>query len=203
MANGGLRPGKAGRRGLKNAMASRNFVNSPAGGNPARPRVSPPRLVASLATSAAMRAAMRRRASMWAVGNQPRKSSISARPRGSHLLKATASGATEGERRRRGGVSDHGTYEQEGPGTWETRRCPWQDRARDNREPSSPGPRVSSRRRGLLTKQRTSEGAKVSRARGRTAAAAQAWAEVGGPNKSDEVGEQRPSWTLRSKGGPC
>jgi hypothetical protein len=47
-----VRPGQAGRGGLEHAMTSRNFVSRPAGANPARPGVSPPGSVASLATGA-------------------------------------------------------------------------------------------------------------------------------------------------------
>lgn len=46
-----MRPGPVSGRGLVDAMLPRNFLYRPAGAKPARPRVSPPEPVASLAPS--------------------------------------------------------------------------------------------------------------------------------------------------------
>ena len=62
-----VRPGEAGRGGMEYALTPRNLVCHPAGANPARPRVSPPGPVASLAPETVTDSAMRRYASEWAV----------------------------------------------------------------------------------------------------------------------------------------
>jgi hypothetical protein len=67
-----VRPGPVGRRGLVEAMLPRNFVYRPAGANPARPRVSPPEPVASLAPFLETGSAKRRHANRWAMGMRPR-----------------------------------------------------------------------------------------------------------------------------------
>ena len=54
-------------------MSPQNFVCHPAGANPARPGVSPPEPVVSLATVSAMGSAKRKRTSVWAVGTWLRK----------------------------------------------------------------------------------------------------------------------------------
>ena len=64
-----MRPGKAGQREWEGAMPSGNFVRRPAGAQPVRPRVSPPKPVASLATASEMGSAKRRHASVWAMGH--------------------------------------------------------------------------------------------------------------------------------------
>src|SRR5215831_11001999 len=64
-----VRPGKAGQRGLEVVIPSCNFVRRPAGAKPARPRVSPPGPVVSLATVPVMASAMRRHANVWAMGH--------------------------------------------------------------------------------------------------------------------------------------
>ena len=50
-------------------MPSGNFVCRPVGANPARPRVSPPEPVVSLAPVPEMTSAMRRQANVWAMGH--------------------------------------------------------------------------------------------------------------------------------------
>jgi hypothetical protein len=115
-----VRPGTAGRRGMEDAMTSGNVVRRPAGANPARPGVSPPEPVASLATVPVTGPAKRRPASVWAVGLRPRR-----------LCHPGCPGCCSSGRRRRplresgeegtvsGGVLDPGTHEEDGPGTWE------------------------------------------------------------------------------------
>src|SRR5262249_1788169 len=99
-----------------------------AGAKPARPRVSPPEPVVSLATIPEMGSAMRSRANMWAMGQAAPK------PRG--FPEAEGPVLPEGHntpvhmcrlgeaRGVSGGVCDHGTYEEDGPVTWEALASP-------------------------------------------------------------------------------
>jgi len=69
--------------------------------------------------------AMRRRASVWAVGHAATKESTFRVPRQSRGLKATVAAARVGEQRHTpGGVFDHGTQEEDDPGTWEALLSP-------------------------------------------------------------------------------
>ena len=91
-------------------MNSRNLVSRPAGAKPARPGVSPPEPVASLATVVVMRTAKRRQASAWAVGNAATKSMTFRGPRVLFYSKAKAEPTEVGEGGDGpGGVYDHGT----------------------------------------------------------------------------------------------
>ena len=63
-------------------MSPCNVVSRPAGAKPARPRVSPPEPGASLAPIPEMGLAMRRHASVRAVGRRPRNRESSRMPRG-------------------------------------------------------------------------------------------------------------------------
>lgn len=89
-------------------MNSRNLVSRPAGAKPARPRVSPPEPVASLATAVATRPAKRRQASAWAVGNAATKCRSFRVPRVQTYLKATPAPTEMGE----GGDGPGGVYDQ-------------------------------------------------------------------------------------------
>ena len=60
---------QCGSKGSEETITSGNFVGRPAGAKPARPRVSPPEPVASLATIPEMGSAMRRHANVWAMGH--------------------------------------------------------------------------------------------------------------------------------------
>jgi hypothetical protein len=72
-----VRPGPVGQRELEGAMPACNFVCRPAGANPARPRVSPPEPIASLAPVVETRQAMRRQTNIRAVGPRPRNLRLS------------------------------------------------------------------------------------------------------------------------------
>jgi hypothetical protein len=69
---------------------------------------------------------MRRHASEWAVGNQPRKHVYAKVPKGFASLKAAGCNRRKGARvQTTRGVYDHGTHEEDGPVTWETLSSPW------------------------------------------------------------------------------
>ena len=105
-----------------------NLVCRPAGAKPARPRVSPPEPVASLATIPAMWSAMRRRANVWAMGHAAPKPLVFSEAEGPVLpeghntpLHTYLLGKEGGVS---GGVFDHGTYEEDCPVTWEALASP-------------------------------------------------------------------------------
>jgi hypothetical protein len=136
--DGPVRPGKAGPKGvrcddfMKFGSSSSGCEPRPAKGEPAQP-------VASLATDAATRTAMRRRASEWAVGMQPRKLCHPWVPRASWCPKAIVVSTEVGEGEAApGGAYDHGTQQEDGPGTWEAHVPPRQDPER--RRPGNHSP---------------------------------------------------------------
>jgi len=82
--------------------------------------------------------AKRRHASVWAVGYASKTMSFRV-PRVSCDLKATAVFPRVGEGRSApGGVSDHGTQEEDGPGTWEA--LAFLDSFRSDGESGDPSP---------------------------------------------------------------
>ena len=105
---------------MKFGSSSSGCEPRPAKGEPAQP-------VASLAASKETTAPMRRRASVWAVGKAATKIMSSRVPRGSLSSKATAVSPQQGRGQTApGGVYDHGTQQEDGPGTWEARAFPRQ-----------------------------------------------------------------------------
>src|SRR5215831_16045536 len=115
-----VRPGKAGQRGLEVVIPSCNFVCRPAGAKPARPRVSPPGPVASLATVPERASAMRRYANVRAMGHAAPKPIIFPEAEGPVLPEGNNTPLHTCRRGEEGGVSggvfDHGTDEEAGPG---------------------------------------------------------------------------------------
>ena len=87
-------------------------------------KAEPGRSVVSLAVVPVMARLMRRQASKWAAGMQPRNGSSReaqgvTNPEGSRDVTASGRGGVS-----RGGVDDRGTFEEDGPVTWETPVCP-------------------------------------------------------------------------------
>jgi len=100
-----------------------------------------------------------------------------------------------------GGVFDHGTHEEDGPGTWEALVSP-------REEPATR--RAGERLRRLIRRRVHGAGGEeqalvpeVGRWRGKTGAAAEGNKGVGGLHKSDDVGERSSVRTRPSEGGPC
>ena len=92
-----------------------------AGANPVHLSLSPVGVVASLAAWPVTTALMRRYASMRAVGMQPTKGTIPVDvAEGVRLPESNSATTAMGEGRSAAGeVFDHGTYEEDGPVTWE------------------------------------------------------------------------------------
>jgi hypothetical protein len=134
----------------------------PAEDKPAQP-------VASLAMDAATRPAMRRRASVWAVGNAAMNTMSSRVPRVLLVPKATAVSPQQGEGRAHPAgcttTARSNTQQEDGPGTWEahvpprqqpeqrrpgdhspTRRAPVDARAAGRRHEGGPAPQKHPRR---------------------------------------------------------
>src|SRR5919197_736402 len=119
---------QCGSKGKEDAITSGNFVCRPAGAKPARPRVSPPEPVGRLATIPEMWSAMRSRANMWAMGHAAPKPIVFPEAEGPvvpegnnpplHTCRLGEEGGVSG------GVFDHGTYEEDGPVTWEALASP-------------------------------------------------------------------------------
>jgi len=89
--------------------------------------VSPPEPVASLATIPEMWSAMRRRANVWAMGHAAPKPIVFPEAEGPVLPEGNNNPLREllGEEGMvSGGVFDHGTYEEDGPVTWEALASP-------------------------------------------------------------------------------
>ena len=110
-------------------------------------------------------------------------------------------GASE-ERIVSGGVFDHGTYEEDGPGTWEVlafpRPIPAQRRAGD---PSPTHDTLASAR--VVGPRGTEEAPAVREAVGKgNRSHSRRRQSVGGLHTSVDVGEQGTNWTQPSKGGP-
>lgn len=171
-------------------MNSRNLVSRPAGAKPARPKVSPPEPVASLATGAATPPAMRRQASAWAVGNAATKFIIIPGAESVGRLEGDDGADRSGRGRlctRRGGRPQHARHG-DGPVTWEAlispRKRPVAGRPGDH-SPTS-GASAGCRHR----RPRTSARTEVGQRQGTTVAAADGAQGVGGPHKSWEVGER-------------
>ncbi len=188
---------------MKFGSSSSGCDPRPAKGEPAQP-------VASLATDAVTRPAMRRRASMWAVGNAATKTMSSRVPRGLEPSKATALSPQQGRGESApGGVYDHGTQQEDGPGTWEATRS-------SSATTRSSGEPVTSLRRAVrpwmrarpadatrVAPHRRSIRAEVGRRQGETGAAVDGIEGVGGLRRSFDVGERGGARTRPSKGGPC
>ena len=100
----------------KFGLSSSGCESRPAKAEPAQP-------VASLATRRQL-SAMRSHASSWAVGNAATKT-ICPGCRGFDIPKAQTSSPQQGEGDAApGGVYDHGTQQEDGPGTWEAHAPP-------------------------------------------------------------------------------
>jgi hypothetical protein len=187
---------------MKFGTSSSGCKPRPAKGEPAQP-------VASLATVAATRPAMRRRASVWAVGKQPRKPGSSRVPRALGCPKVTAVSPQQGEGRAHpAGCTTTarskrtvqapgrptfllGKFRSDGDPVTIPRRAarPWM-RAR----PADATP-VAPHRRSIR--------AEVGRWQGETGAAADGDGGVGGLHTSFDVGERGGARTRPSEGGPC
>jgi hypothetical protein len=94
-----VRPGKAGPKGVRGAIDLMKFGLSSSGCKPRPAKGEPAQPVASLALVAVMRAAMRRYASRWAVGNATTKTMSSRVPRVLHDPKPTVVSSNLGEGR--------------------------------------------------------------------------------------------------------
>ena len=172
---------------MKPCESSSGCETRPARGQPAQP-------VASLAASAVTRSSMRRYASKRAVGVAATKQRSSWVPKASCSLKATAVSAPWASRDfAPSGVYDYGTFEEDGPETWETLTSPC--------EPTGcSGEPVTSLRRavclrdalaaGCRMRHRTSTRYKVGRRQGKTVAEADGNEGVGGLRTSYDVGER-------------
>ncbi len=150
---------------------------------------------------------MRRCASKWAVGVAATKQRSSWVPKASCSLKATVVSASWASRGiTSSGVYDYGTFEEDGPETWETLTSPCESIGRC-------GEPVTSLRRavclrdahtaGCLVQRRISTRHKVGRRQGKTVAEADGSEGVGGLHTSYDVGERAGARTRPSKGGPC
>src|SRR5215510_14325205 len=114
---------QCGSKGNEEAITSGNFVCRPGGAKPVRPRVRPPEPVVSLATIPDMGSAMRRRATMWAMGHAAPQLSIFPEAEGPGVPEGNHTPLHRGRPGEEGGVSGgvcaHGTYAEAGPGTGE------------------------------------------------------------------------------------
>jgi hypothetical protein len=202
-----VRPGPVGRRGLVDAMLPRNFVYRLAGANPARPRVSPPEPVASLAPFLETSSAKRRHANVWAMGNAAPKPIVLPDAEGPELPEGNNNplhrwlGEEGGVS---GGVLDHGTYEEDGPVTWEALASPRQSPVLRRAGDSSPthGTYAGTRVVGLTRHRTRSPHRGRSQARG-TGAVAEGGRESEGCIGAMTSGNGLASRTRPSKGGPC
>jgi hypothetical protein len=120
-----VRPGQAGPKGVRGPIIFMKFGTSSSGCDPRPAKGEPAQPVASLATDAATRPAMRRRAKVWAVGMQPRKAIVIPGAEGVGLSKGEGGLPVTGRGESApGGVYDHGTQQEDGPGTWEAHALP-------------------------------------------------------------------------------
>jgi hypothetical protein len=187
-----VRPGPVGRRGLVDAILPRNFVYRPAGANPARPRVSPPEPVASLAPFLETGSAKRRHANVRAVGLRPRNLSSSRMPRVLFFIEGH-----NGPRRTvgkagavSGGVFDHSTHEEDGLVTWEALASPGQMPViRRAGYPSPTHDTYADARVVGLMRHRTSVRTRVGHSKGNRSGGRRRQG-VGGLHRSFEVGER-------------
>ena len=187
---------------MKLGLSSSGCKPRPAKGEPAQP-------VASLATDAVTRPAMRRRASVWAVGNAATKTMSSRVPRALRVPKATALSLQQGE----GRVHPAGrTTTARSKRTVQTpgRSAFLLGNVRSNGDPVNPLRRAARpwmRPRPADATQvaphRRSIRAEVGRRQGETGATAEGNEGVGGPHTSLDVGERGGARTRPSKGGPC
>jgi hypothetical protein len=186
---------------MKFGLSSSGCEPRPAKGEPAQP-------VASLATVAVTWPAMRRHASVWAVGQQPRKFGDPGcrgglRPRRRRRLSdmgwrdRTRRGvrprhAGRGRSRHLGGPrSSSATIRSDGDPVITPRRAA---RLRMRARPADATP-VAPRRRSIR--------AEVGRWQGETGVAVDGDGGVGGLHTSFDVGERGSARTRPSKGGPC
>ena len=185
------------------------FGSSSSGCEPRPARGEPAQPVASLATVAATRPAMRRRASVWAVGNAATKITSSRVPRGLISPKATAVSPQQGEGRAHpAGCTTTarskrtvqtpgrptfllGDFRSDGDPVTTLRRAA---RPRMRARPAD-ATQVAPHRRSIR--------AEVGRRQGETGAAADGDGGVGGLRTSADVGERGGARTRPSKGGPC
>ncbi len=171
-----------------------------------RSRVSPPRPVASLAAHAVTRAAMRRYARVWAVGNAATKRRTSRVPRASCSLKATAATAT---------WASSGPHPAGSSTTARTKRTAQKPgrpssllvkrpvlRRADDLSPTRSVSAGCTRCR-PLRRRRTSARSEVGQRQGTTVAEAEGDEGVGGLHTSYDAGERDGARTRPSKGGPC
>jgi hypothetical protein len=174
----------------------------PAKGEPAQP-------VASLAPDAVTRPAMRRHASVWAVGKAATKTMSSRVPRALHAPKAMAGFSEQGERRPHpaGRLTTArskrtvqapgrptfllGEFRSDGDSVITLRRAA---RSRMHARPAD-ATQVAPHRRSIR--------AEVGRRQGKTEAAADGHEGFGRPHRSEDVGERGGTRTRPSKGGPC
>ena len=159
--------------------------------NPVRPGVSPPEPVAiCLATVTVTGPAMRRRASAWAVGNAATKLNMFRMPRRQCTSKATVDPTVEGQGRDhvRRGVRPRHARHWDGTVTWEAHSL--LDRHPVLRRPGDHSPAHDAYAGRTRRRSRTSARIEVGRLRGTTRATANGEMGVGGPNRSDEVGER-------------
>ncbi len=185
---------------MKPCESSSGCETRPARGQPAQP-------VASLAASAVTRSSMRRHASKWAVGVAATKQRSFWVPRASCSLKAAAVSALWASRDfAPSGVYDYGTFEEDGPETWETLTPPCESTGRSGEPVTSLRRAVCMRdahTAGCHVQRRTSTRHKVGRRQGKTVAEADGNEGVGGLHTSYDVGEREGARTRPSKGGPC
>ena len=204
-----MRPGKAGPKGVRGAIILMKFGLSSSGCKPRPAKGKPAQPVASLATDAATRPAMRRRASVWAVGKAATKTMSFRVPRGLLTPKATAVSPHQGEGRLHpAGCTTTarskrtvqapgrptfllGNHRSDGDPVITLRRAarPWM-RARP-----ADATKVAPHRRSIH--------AEVGRWQGETGATAEGNEGVGGPHTSVDVGERGGTRTRPSKGGSC
>ena len=185
------------------------FGSSSSGCEPRPAKGEPTQPVASLATDAVTRPAMRRRASVWAVGNAATKTMSSRVPRALRVPKATALSLQQGE----GRVHPAGrTTTARSKRTVQTpgRSAFLLGNVRSNGDPVNPlrcAVRPWMRARPADATQvaphRRSIRAEVGRRQGETGATAEGNEGVGGPHTSVDVGERGGARTRPSKGGPC
>jgi hypothetical protein len=204
-----VRPGKAGPKGVRGAIILMKFGLLSSGCEPRPAKGEPAQPVASLATVAVTRPAMRRHASEWAVGNAATKTMSSRVPRALDAPKATAvspnlgegrlhpAGCTTTARSKRTVQAPGrpsfllGKYRSDGDPVIPLRRAA---RLRMRARPAD-ATQVAPHRRSIR--------AEVGRRQGETGAAADGSEGVGGLNTSEDVGERGGARTRPSKGGPC
>ncbi len=179
----------------------------PAGANPARPRVSPPEPVASLAPFLETSAAMRRQANVRAVGLRPRNLYSSRMPRVLESFEGHNSPLRESLWARRGlypaGCSTRARTKRTIP--YPGRPSPPLDESRRGGEPVSRLRRTTRMRAHVSSALWGTEHASASRevtARG-TGAVADGGRESEGCIGAMRSGNGVASGTRRSKGGPC